>query len=156
MIVEHEVVTTLPATEAMERVRHAARAMGFTVEEASETRLRARRGEQRAVRARSARELPQALRVDFDRGRLSLAIVAHERRRKPERLEREMLLEIARVIERGVTEGTADPPLLDAWAPLDADLARIARFSRRSRRALLWTLVALIVIIFLLASLAPT
>lgn len=78
MVVEHSFVTTLPESAAFERACSFLQARGFTpiqspVVSPSTAPLEFRRGKTNPARARSVSELPQTVRVEFDRGRVSIA-----------------------------------------------------------------------------------
>ncbi len=81
MVIEHSFVTTLEATQALESSFRFLQSRGFSPNhgdvmrpQATENRLELKRGKENPARARNVSELPQSIRLDFDRGRVSLAI----------------------------------------------------------------------------------
>ena len=88
MLVEHTFVTTMDAAEALAAVSDLLRARGFAPDDppgraaagagpvppsASPNMLELRRGKKNPARAKSALELPQHVRVEWDRGRVVVA-----------------------------------------------------------------------------------
>jgi hypothetical protein len=75
MVIEHTFVTTFETCEAIQQAADYLAARGFTASQGmSPTCLEMRRGQTNAARAKNVRELPQLVRMEFDRGRLNLAL----------------------------------------------------------------------------------
>ena len=143
MLVEHSFVTTLEAVDALSRIQQLVEGLGFTVEECDEHQLSARRGERTAARAKSLEELPQHLKIGFDRGRIDLAISLEVRRRALD-LHRDLLLGIARALESSVVSGLKTEQAVELLVELQRELGHQA--TRRKIRS--WILA---VGLFLLA-----
>src|SRR3712207_6576985 len=79
MVVEHVFVTTLEAPDALTRASEFLAAGGFVVQEQKAFPLggwnavEVTRGKSNAARAKSVEELPQRVRVEWDRGRVTVA-----------------------------------------------------------------------------------
>jgi hypothetical protein len=78
MVIEHSFVTTLPETPALERVSVFLQNRGFSspqppVLTSGNSVLEMHRGQTNPARARNVSELPQAIRLEFDRGRINVA-----------------------------------------------------------------------------------
>lgn len=76
MVIEHTFVTTLDAPDALQTASAFLRERGFSPAEndsGTGARLEMSRGKTNPARARSVAELPQSIRLDFDRGRIALA-----------------------------------------------------------------------------------
>jgi hypothetical protein len=81
VVIEHSFVTTLDSTQALESSFRFLQSRGFSPNngdivrpQVSADRLELKRGKENPARARNVSELPQSIRLDFDRGRISLAI----------------------------------------------------------------------------------
>ena len=81
MVIEHSFVTTLDSAEALESSFRFLESRGFSPNngdnlrsQVTANRLELKRGKENPARARNVSELPQSIRLDFDRGRISLAI----------------------------------------------------------------------------------
>jgi len=150
LIVEHEFVTTRTAAEALDLARAAAASLGFAVDNAGDARFTARRGKSKVSQARSAAELPQRLDVAYDRGRVSLAVFADQRKPRPERHQREMQLAIAGAVERHVTAGEPDARALAEFGALEQACAGVARRARVQARVAVGVLLAFLTMIVVL------
>ena len=80
MVIEHQFVTTMDAPEAMRTASEFLTSRGFAVKGQNAfavgggwTTLEVSRGRKNAARAKSVAELPQRVRLDFDRGRMTVA-----------------------------------------------------------------------------------
>ncbi len=81
MVIEHSFVTTLPsqtalgaASELLAKAGFVAEAQeGFRVGETAWTSLQMKRGTKNSTRAKDPTECPQRIRLDWDRGRITLA-----------------------------------------------------------------------------------
>jgi hypothetical protein len=79
MVIEHVFVTTLEAAEALRLASEFLTARGFAVQGQNAfqmggwTTLEVARGKQNATRAKSIEELPQRIKVEWDRGRVTVA-----------------------------------------------------------------------------------
>src|SRR5262249_14921959 len=82
MIVEHTFVTTLDAPDALRRASRLLEDHGFKAEEPSAFEpsssgprdLKLQRGQRKPARARSIVQLPQEIRLQWDRGRITVAM----------------------------------------------------------------------------------
>ena len=75
MVIEHTFVTTLDAPEALQAASSFLQERGFsTAAPTAPSSLEMRRGKTNPARARSVAELPQSIRLDFDRGRIGVAV----------------------------------------------------------------------------------
>ena len=75
MVIEHTFISTLPAEEIMQRAKAYLAARGFArlPSDGKTHVLEMERGARRAAKATSIADLPQRVRVDYDRGRVSVA-----------------------------------------------------------------------------------
>src|SRR3954452_20642571 len=80
MVIEHQFVTTMEGSDAMRAASEFLTARGFAVKGQNDfavgggwTTLEVIRGKSNAARAKSIAELPQRLRLDYDRGRVTVA-----------------------------------------------------------------------------------
>jgi hypothetical protein len=166
MVVEHTFVTTLEPADALHRAseflaRHGFSAVttgGFAVGDTQWTGLKMSRGKKLARSAKSVSQLPQMLRLDYDRGRVTLAISITPsgvwgRGRfgsdpKPDskhmRLHTAMLTAIASGLELLLVQKL---PLDQTAAQWDAAEASIELATRRHRRNM-WIAAAIILLIF--------
>jgi hypothetical protein len=81
VVIEHVFVTTLPSHEAMQRAAQFLQSGGFTNAQSAAfplggewNSLEMRRGKTNAGRAKSVSQLPQLARLDWDRGRVTVAL----------------------------------------------------------------------------------
>jgi hypothetical protein len=77
LILEHSFVSTMPCDELMTAAQDFLGVRGFLpepLENDPTPRLQVRRGRLKAGRTRSILELPQCIRLDWDRGRVNLAL----------------------------------------------------------------------------------
>ena len=113
ILVEHSFITRLAAEEALLRADDLLGAFEFVREPSSEPNvIEFRRGRRKAAKARKVSELPQRLRLEYDRGRVALA-ASLEEYRKAGPLHRELLLTLAESLELAIGQ---ERPLEEARA----------------------------------------
>jgi hypothetical protein len=147
MLVEHTFITTMDSETALARAAEILDACGFTICEQESGRMMAERGRQSPSAARTVHELPQRVRLDYDRGRITLALLARANR-KPGPLLSEMLLTLARAVEQYVGGGLSQAEARCDWEDLSARIE--AARSREVRNRMLLLLIVAGVIIALL------
>lgn len=154
MVIEHDFVTTLEAPEALEVARRVLTRCGFLPLEQDEstrdTRAEFQRGLKRAGGAKSISQLPQRALVDYDRGRVSLALSIEpsptwggggsfslSTSGKPSKmiLHTELLMAMATGLDRVLAGGVDEEQAMEPWRHVEA---RIAEAARRRRRRNLW------------------
>jgi len=134
MIVEHAFISTRDGAEVQASARDLLLTLGFspTVTSAPPTPdcLDLSRGRRHARQAvyRLDRQ-PQRVRVEFDRGRVTIA-ASIEPHGRPHDLHRELLLLLATLIEQRVAGGTNLAELRTPWEDLHE---RIGRYNRKKR-----------------------
>lgn len=183
MVVEHSFVTTLPQDQAMSAAANFLSDRGFISTKQSafsmapqtsawET-IEMRRGVASARRAKSVSELPHTIRIDFDRGRMTLAmsIVANHAwggigfllstpagepgNPKRMKLHQQLLTSIALGLERLLAGGLPPQQAAEDWDAAEAAIA-VARRKRRRRNIILlcvfFLFIAAIIALPILAS----
>jgi len=169
MVIEHTFVTTLEQADALQTAESFLNARGFTPEQSiangSSTMLHMRRGTTNAAKAHSVAELPQFIRIDFDRGRVALAAsitpspawggrswigsegeTRLDDTRNPNRLKlhTEMLLGIVSGIEKLLVQGAALDLAYEQW---DVAESHVAEAARRRKRKIIIAVTALAIVI---------
>jgi len=170
VIVEHEFVTTLPMLDAMNAAR-AFLADGHFEESGIENpldtsmpnRLKMRRGESKAARAKSVSALPQQMIIEYDRGLVRVAAMITASRiwgggsgislagesvaESPKKmvLHQRLLVALANGLERLLATGASKEVARAEWAAVEMEIYSAAR-QRRRRTIILST----ILIVFLL------
>ena len=165
MIVEHTFITTLEGDDAIKRISDFLFQRGFTVVPKSAFGLDAQtrtitltRGRAKAAKAKSIDELPQEVRVEWDRGRVIVAasIEPHERSSfsmssahiKPDSpklyVHRELLMVIATSLETLLSN--QDLQMLEPRWKWMGELIEQDRLKRRRRRRIGWTLLILLLL----------
>jgi hypothetical protein len=145
MLVEHTFVTTLEADEALRDAGEFLCGLGFTLRAGGPGELEAARGRQRASTSRTS-QLPQNLKLVFDRGRVTLAagILAPGGKDKP--VHAEYMTALATALEALLVDRCPPEEAAVEWRRLDA---RLSRFWTRSRKV-----AAVILIVFAFAVIA--
>jgi hypothetical protein len=164
MVIEHVFITTDDSTNALakaaayltERGFTAERQDSFSMEQEGWTALEMRRGKKNPARARSIHDLPQVVRVEWHRGRVTVALSisanavwggggfggAGERPKKME-MHRRLLMAIAQGLEQLLGhdhDGRAD---YMEWNAVETETRRLAR-----RRAItMWTVLGILLLI---------
>lgn len=147
MLAEHEFVTTRDARTVFADLLRILYQLGFEPEQQTDDFIIVRRGKKTAARARNITELPLRIRIEFDRGRVTVA-ASLETRRKPGPLHREMILALIGAVES--TGNGAD--MTTAQAEYDLVHQRIEDdAARRRRRTVIVVVVALLVIVAMCA-----
>ena len=124
MIVEHSFVTTLPAPDAFALAGSMLTARGFGPDgEPTSQSHQWRRGRSSVARAGSTLTLPQRIRMEFDRGRITIGAAVDLDRRRWKRAE-SLILAYACALEQALT-ARLDPAA--AAAPVET-LERRIRF----------------------------
>jgi hypothetical protein len=164
VVVEHVFVSVLPVEEVLLRADEMLSSLGFigpldpahfdatqpaAQRPASTTTVRDwKRGCDKLKKAKSISDLPQRARLEFDRGRVALALSV-ETPPRSDKLHAEMLLSIARSLELRLSK---DASVTDSLAPADAVQAEIDRKTRRARIARI--IVLSILVLFILGVVA--
>lgn len=171
MVIEHQFVTTLPANDAMRLAADFLAARGFVYAEevafqvapTEWTTLQMRRGALKESKAVGVIEMPLSVRLEYDRGRVTLAESITSRGRSiwtgvgeelpsshPNlRLHIALLMSIARALEKLLAQGVPAEQAGAEWALLDGQLVEENRQQRRSR-----TIKLTIAIVFVVAMIA--
>lgn len=117
MILEHDFITTRSEPDAMAMVQRLLTELGFRARvNEDDQAFEYVRGLKKAHAAKRPTDLPQFVRIHYDRGRVTLGI-GLETHRTPQPRHRELLLILAAVIENVVGR---DIPIKVARQPLDA------------------------------------
>ena len=153
MLVEHTFVTTLSAADALLVAGSLLKHLGFQVEPPGEAHLEACRGVKNPARAKRISDAPQRIRLDYDRGRITVAASAKVYR-KPNPLHAEMLTTLAKVLERLLAEGLCEADAREDWDRVEEDIALHAVKQRHREHIWIVVLVMLITIPIFLAILA--
>ena len=145
MLVEHAFITTDTPDAALLGASTLLTRMGFVCEPCSEPNCVAfLRGRNKPQQAKKLSELPQHVRVAFDRGRVSVAASITEYR-KAERLHRELLLTLAAALEANIGRAMAAETALADWNLVHEHIEAQARARRRTKRIVVGVLLAIIV-----------
>ena len=150
MLVEHVFVTTKEAPEALSAALGFLQRLGFAVQSRTQTGLEVQRGLGKPARAKRISDLPQRARLEFDRGRVTLAASVREHR-KAERLHAEMLTALAEGLELLLAQGRPEEEACLRWDQVDAEIVARAARQRRRRRIAIVFLLLIILIPFVLA-----
>jgi hypothetical protein len=147
MMVEHTFVTTSTAPAALSAASELLAALRFEpTGPLGETSREWRRGRPTAARARGLSDLPQRIRIDFDRGRVSVAGSLEVRHQRQLRAG-EPLVAITVALENLLARGQ---PFQTSVADAAAKQAKIARIDRR-HQIILWTCLGTPVVLGLAA-----
>ncbi len=148
MIVEHAFITTMEQDEALSAAWSVLEALHFRRDDGPAGTLVARRGK-RKPNARRVLHSPQTVRVEYDRGRVTVAASILEYR-KVKSDHRWLMLEILDALQTRLAHDRTGSVRTAGVADVEAAIARSDR--RRVRR--LWLLIAaligLVVLIFIL------
>ncbi|MCB9853496.1 MAG: hypothetical protein H6819_10405 [Phycisphaerales bacterium] len=140
MILEHDFITTRPEEDAFATIGRLLADLGFKEKRNSDGRDFVR-GLKRASAARRPSDLPQTVRVEFDRGRVSLGIVLETHGAiKP--AHREMLHTLAVVIENVVSRDVSPDIARRPWDLFEA--------IHKKRRGFLENVMLVILVLLLL------
>jgi hypothetical protein len=145
VVLEHTFITTSDAPRVIEDASLFLQDLGFVVEVMSEATLKARRGCEKPSKAKKVSELPQVVRIDFDRGRVSLAASIQELRKVGD-LHRMLLQVIARSLESLLARGMTPDEARVQWDAVDQQIEEDAAAVRRRSRILLFVLLLCILI----------
>ncbi len=145
MVLEHAFITTADAPEVIEDAASFLEDLGFLVVVISETSLQARRGREKASKAKKVSELPQIVRIDFDRGRVSVGASIEEQRKAGD-LHRMLLQVTARSLESLLARGMTPPEARLQWNAVDEQIEKDAAAMRRRSRILLFVLLLILLI----------
>ncbi len=172
MVIEHTFVTTMEPAETMRAAAELLGRRGFTniagsafaVGSAEWNTLEMRRGKTKAAQAKNIAQLPQTAHLEWDRGRVSVALAiepnavwgggsfsigfgldAASPQGKPKKmkLHTELLMAIANALERVLARREAAEALMAEWDRVEAEIHRAAR-RRIWRNAIIVTLFLLI------------
>jgi len=148
MVVEDTFVTTLESEEALCRAHTLLSSIGFTTPPqrgipmagTAWTTLEMKRGRKQARNHYCAADCPQRLRVEWDRGRITLAN-SMETIRKPKAPHKEIALGVARGVEDLLCRQT---PIEDCHRTLAEMEGRIRKAHRR-KAALVWIILLIFI-----------
>jgi hypothetical protein len=171
MVIEHTFVTTLDAAQALHEASSFLGNRGFTASnssgwpaDATAGRLEMQRGKENAARAKNVSELPQNIRLDFDRGRVAVALsitpsatwggkswastetgvsakdVANAKKMK---LHHDLLVSISSGLEDLLVQRAPQEIAVGAWISAEGAIADAAR---RHKRQMLITLLIVILV----------
>ena len=143
MLVEHTFVTTKEAPEALSAARDLLVMGGFWVTAETENFLEVKRGREKVSQAKGLLQLPQQVRVEFDRGRVSVAVLIQHDVKASSKC-RELLLAIAEGLEKLLARGLPVEEVRRPLHELEAEIA--ADFSRRRKRTLIFAIVVLVIV----------
>ncbi len=147
MLVEHSFITTSAPDAALSTAGALLLAMGFTPEPCGEPDcIAVRRGRTQPQRAKKVSDLPQHVRVAYDRGRVNVAASITEYR-KADRLHRELLLALAQALEARVGHAATPEVALGDWYLVHANIEERARERRRTRRIVAGILLTIVVVV---------
>jgi hypothetical protein len=178
VVIEHTFITTMPPEQAMSAASQLLASRGFI--NAAEvafrmdgewTCLEMRRGETSPRKAKSIPELPLSVRMDYDRGRINLALSMPAYRRSfwtgggehaPERPQArphvQLLLHIANALEALLAPGPQRPTVGAEWAALESHLIQEGRARARRRQVVLYLalMFAVAMIVLLIVAVASS
>jgi hypothetical protein len=161
MVLEQIIVTTLPMPEAMARAEQYLATRGFVPASAAAnafpisvdnqaTTLQMRRGRKSERGAASVSQLPQQVRLDYEHGRVTIALSignvaalsSASQRDKP--LQSELLLAIARGLEELLAYGRSGEIHYDQWDSAERQIQDAAK--RRTRRNRITLIILLLIV----------
>ena len=166
MVVEHTFVTTLEAPQTMGAAATLLQTFGFTAEAESGFQvgsgawdaLEVRRGKKRARRYGVLRDWPQRVRLEWDRGRVSVAMsitppprgrldsnAAKLSKKETAKAER-LLLAVVTSLENLLAGMLPQPAAEAQWIELERELEEQARRARRKNRIILIVAITLLVL----------
>jgi hypothetical protein len=132
MLVEHAFITTLDEQTTWSAAADLLRECGFTISRRQDVPgIEAVRGQRTPQQAKTISELPQEVRIAFDRGRVALAISAQQRHKSTTAVLGDMLVSLAEALENRIARGMPSPEARARW---DDIAARIIRDRRRTVR----------------------
>ncbi|HZZ41406.1 MAG TPA: hypothetical protein VFE58_00585 [Tepidisphaeraceae bacterium] len=167
MVIEHTFITTLDSSTALQSAAQLCQQHGFVTAGESAfpmtgpewTDLKMARGVKNPRRAKSISQLPQILRLQFDRGRINLAISLQpggpwgggsfytegKPTSKRMRLHRELLTSIALSLESLLANRAPLDQATTQWSQIETEIARLAR-RRKIRQRIILAIVLLLVL----------
>lgn len=137
-------MTTLGGQAALAGAGQLLESMSFTLNSVSESHVEARRGVKIAARAKSIAELPQFVRVDFDRGRVTVA-ASLEVHGKARPLHADMLVALAESLDRHIAQGLPQQEAVMRWDDEHRRIDMDAACRRRRTRIIAVSLIVVIV-----------
>ena len=173
MVIEHVFVTTLDAPDALRLASEFLTANGFVVQGQGAfqlggwTSIEVTRGRANAARAKSIEELPQRVKVEWDRGRVTVAAyiqafggrqsftIGAETELPPHspkaRLHAQLMGAIAQGLEMLLAHRRTPDEAMGPWRAVAAEIAADAARRRRSTRIGLTILVVFLALLVALA-----
>ncbi len=147
MVVEHTFVTTLPPQEALKKASQflarggfvAKSQTAFALDQTAWTTIDVRRGKTTSTKSSAIPDLPQQIRLEWDRGRVSVAASIADRHSVKKRSA--LLLSIVIGLENLLAKGQSEDQAVGEWYRIDSELRRSGRWYKY-RRWLLAVLVA--------------
>lgn len=147
MLMEHSFVTTLSQSQAWELAENALFTLGFSRSNVrGDSGICFQRGVSSPAKASKISDLPQEVRMEFDRGRVNLA-ASVRLHRKASQLHRDMLITLARVLEQVVGQGTGIELARATWDSLEASIERSARNATRTKFVIVAFLAVFIIVV---------
>ncbi|HYE20888.1 MAG TPA: hypothetical protein VEA69_20750 [Tepidisphaeraceae bacterium] len=173
MVVEHIFVTTMEPVDAMSVTSQFLAQRGFVAGVQTSFQLGApgwnvvemARGRKTAARAKSTLELPQQIRVEYDRGRVTVAasaLTAKEAQNgrppkgKPAAEAQAMLLALVQNVEYLLVHRADPATLMGQWSQHEDGIHREGLRRRARRLTILWSIVGVLVLLIALAIIAAT
>jgi hypothetical protein len=175
MVIEHSFVTTLEGPEVLQAAAAFLQDRGFLSAKASaapaSTSLQMRRGQTNPARARTVADLPQFIRLDFDRGRVALAAsitpsavwggrsltnteLQDTSQSKRMILHTDLLMAILSGLERLLVQRTPSEVAAQDWLKAEERIASAARRHKRNTRIGLVVLILFVAAVLILATLS--
>lgn len=155
MVVEHIFVTTYDLADAMDMADDVLLDQGFKASSGTGPAREWTRGLTTAKNNVRVSDLPQRVRMEFDRGRVMLAASIEERHREKTKLHEALLLGVAGAVEARLAGQSLEQSRALVAAP-QADIEKLFRRQRTGRRIAIGFLLAIILGIVVLCVVAAT
>lgn len=153
MHVEHRFVTTAPAAETFTTIARTLNSLGFRIDHEDGSGLKASKGLNKAAKAKSVSELPQSVKVNFDRGRVELAVGAELKGKTGGHLPEHQALLVAQIIEADLTSESEAARLRSAWQDLEIQIWE-HRDRQARKRTMAWLGVIGLIVFVIVAIVA--
>lgn len=124
--------------------------LGFSIDQRDERGLKATKGVKTAAKAKSVAELPQTVKVNFDRGRVELAVGSELRRKTGGALPQNQAMLIAHLIEAELNDEAQALRCRQSWGELQIQIAD-NRQSQSRKRILAWIALGVFVLLVVAA-----
>ena len=123
MLVEHTFVTTLEAVPAVRRACEFLQGAGFHLESVSNDGVQAVRG-RKNPNTRKIRELPQSVKLVYDRGRVNVAAAITPRGAKDKPVHAYLMTALVRALEDLLAGGQSLEQVAATWSAAEAACRR--------------------------------